>query len=128
MALSPRAADLTSRADGDRCSFWSLEPQERSASISARRCLGPPVARPRVSFRYAATAPLVDGLVHSQDAHATRAPYAWPLNVASGLRPECANSGHSLTAWRTGENDPREDVARFRGALATVAILTISVQ
>ena len=31
---------------------------------------------------------------------------AGPLNVAFGLRPECANSGHGSTAWRT-DGSPR---------------------
>ena len=35
---------------------------------------------------------------------------AWPLNFDSGLRPECATTGHSLTAWRTGQVDPKAEV------------------
>ncbi len=31
---------------------------------------------------------------------------AWPLNFDSGLRPECATTGHSLTVWRKGANRP----------------------
>ena len=31
---------------------------------------------------------------------------AWPLNFDSGLRPECANTGPSPTAWRTFQIDP----------------------
>jgi hypothetical protein len=33
----------------------------------------------------------------------------WPVNVDSS-RPVCATTGHSLTAWRTGQVDPKAEV------------------